>query len=181
MALARDPLRNALAGLFNGTAGYPGDAVAAGTAWATIYGDYAANAAAATAVPTVPVQTDLTTALGTLGKKLGDAFIAALGAPPPHYPTLVTDMVAAFLPFWPSVGFKSPDGNVTGVAPPPPPQPLIDALTAFFQSGNPSLGPRPGGDDQAALMADKLDTWTRTVAVVNTPSGGSPLPPVLLT
>jgi len=55
-----------------------------------------------------------------------------------------------------------------------PPTALTAALTAFFLAGNPPGGPRPSGESQADSMAAILDTWTRTVLVINTPAIGTP-------
>jgi hypothetical protein len=168
MPLSQDALRSPLAALFNGTGGYPADAHAAATAWANAYGGYAASA---TAVATLPVPADVATATTNLATSLGNAFINALGASPPYYPTLVTAMVTAFGVFWPPVHFLGP--GVVGVAVSPPPLALTNALTAFFVAGNAS-GSRPSGDSQASSLATVLDVWTKTILVTNTPATGTP-------
>ena len=173
MALVPSTLGSPLAALFSGTGGYPANAGAAATAWANAYAGYAASA---TAVLTVPVPADVTTAAGALATTLGNAFVHALTAGPPYYTTLVTDMVSAFSAFWPPVKFVSPPGAppAVGVAAPPLPGALTDALTGFFVAGNPPSGPRPSGDSQATNLATLLDAWTRTVLVTNTPATGTP-------
>jgi hypothetical protein len=176
MALDRNALEDAILDMFTGIGGYPQTVGAAGDRWASVYAGYASDALANI---TTPVAATVESSAATLGDTLAIAFSHAADAGGTAIGALVFEMVAAFSAFWPTVGFAAP--GVVGVAAPPLPDALGNALGGFFADGNPAEGPRPGAGQQAASLATLLDAWTRTVVVVNTPTGGLPLPPVPLT
>jgi len=176
MPLDKNTLQQALRDLFNGTTPYPASAAAAGSTWAQIFATYAKTAHAA---ETAPIAAAADAQATVLGGALGSAFVAAQAAGPNYLTPLLPQLVSAFSAFWPPVGFLAP--GVVGVATSPPPAGLTASLTSFFTAGNPPSGPRPSGNDQADSMASLLDAWTRTVAVINTPAGLPPRPPVFLT
>jgi hypothetical protein len=168
MALAKWKLQDPLKDLFEGTNGFPSSRAKAAEAFASIYRSYAADAAAAT---TRPVSALLATAASTLASALDAAFKAAEGAGAAGVAALGVAMDKAFVEFWmkpqpmkfafPVTGIPTIGGIVT-VAPPGVPS---LGLTALFLTG---AAGGPTAAQQAQAMANILDTWTRTVTVVNT-------------
>ena len=181
MALVKSKLQNPLRDLFEGTNGFPPSQADAAANLAAIYRTYATDAAAAA---TKPVAALLTTAGNTLGSALTAAFTAAQDAGPSGVATLGLAMDAAFVAFWlaPPMTFVFPiTGTVTiaGVVTVVTPGVLGPALTSLFLAG---AAGGPTAAQQAQGLATALDTWTRTVMVVNTPitPPGPPTPPIPL-
>ena len=181
MALAKSKLQDPLTDLFKGTNGFPSNEADAAADLADIYRTYATNAAA---VKTQPVAALLTTASSTLASALADAFTVAKDAGPPGVAALGLAMDEAFVAFWMKpvpmlFAFAGPPviGGVVAVA---PPGVLSLGLTALFLAG---AAGGPTAAQQAQAMATILDTWTRTVTVVNTPitPPGPATPPIPLT
>jgi hypothetical protein len=170
-------LTDALKAIFEGD-GHPASSDDAGERWAQAYRDYAGGALAA---PTAPLGPSLDAAGMALGASLAGAFAAAQAAGPA---ALVPTLSTAFTAFWllPPIAFTSPPAPappvVAGVVTVAVPGALPAALTAALAAG-------VGGADaatQAQAFATGLDTFTRTVMVVNTPvtPPGPPMPPVPL-
>jgi hypothetical protein len=181
MGLSKATLQDRLTDLFAGADGFPSTEAAAATAVATIYRTYAADAAAAATRPLAPL---LSEAGHTLASALAAGFAAAKSAGPSGVATLGLAMDAAFVAFWfaPPVAFAFPvtgTPSIAGVVTVAPPGVLAPALTALFLSGAAS---GQTATQQAQALATVLDTWTRTVLVVNTPvtPPGPPAPPVPL-
>jgi hypothetical protein len=182
MALARSKLQDPLTDLFKGTQGFPSSEADAAADMANIYRAYATDAAA---VKTQPVAALLTTASNVLASDLADAFAVAKDAGPSGVAALGLAMDKAFVNFWmkpvPMVFAFPVTGTPTiaGVVAVAPPGVLSLGLTALFLAG--SAG-GPTAAQQAQAMATILDTWTRTVTVVNTPitPPGPPTPPIPL-
>ena len=181
MALDASKLRDQLKVLFEGTQGYPTSKADAAADLAAIYRTYATNAAA---VKTQPVAALLTTAGNSLASSLEDAFTTAEAAGPSGVVALGLAMDTAFVAFWMKpvpmlFAFAGPPviGGVVTVA---PPGVLSLGLTALFLAG---AAGGPTAEQQAQAMATILDTWTRTVTVVNTPitPPGPATPPIPLT
>jgi hypothetical protein len=170
--LSPTPLENDLASLLRGDA-QPGSAAEAGKAWAAAYGGYAASA---TAGPTLPLAPTLKAAELALAQALGNAFDAAQQAGAAGTATVLPALDSAFVAFWlaPPVAFAGP--AVTGLVTVAPPAVLAGAIATVLAAG---MG-GAAADQQATALATALDTWTRTVMVVNTTAAG-PQPPVPLT
>jgi hypothetical protein len=176
-------LADSLNDLFDGTGGYPADDPEAGQRWAKVYRAYAA---AALAGPTAPLNASLEAAESTLAGALSMAFKAAKEAGEAGAATLTPLVVSAFVSFWllPPVAFATPSppapptiaGVVTVAVPGVLPAGLADVLAAGTAEGATTSG-------QAQSVAATLDSWTRTVLVVNTPlvPPGPPAPPIGLT
>jgi len=183
VALGKSKLQDPLKDLFEGTNGFPSTRAKAAKDLAAIYRTYATDAAAAT---TTPVVAQLTTAGDTLASALEAAFKAAEAAGPPGVAALSLAMDDAFVAFWmkplpmkfafPTTGVPT-IGGLVAVA---PPGVLSLGLTSLFLAG---AAGGPTAAQQAQAMATILDTWTRTVTVVNTPitPPGPPTPPIPLT
>lgn len=171
MPLSKPSLQNGLAELLGDD--MPASAEEAGKAWAGVYRGYAAGA---TAGPTVPLAPALQSAESTLANSLRGAFESGQAAGPGGAATVLPLLDAAFVAFWltPPLAFATPP--VTGVVTVAPPGVLAGALASVLAAG------LAGADAnaQAAALASALDTWTRTVMVVNTTPAG-PQPPVPLT
>ena len=183
MPLNGTSLSNALSGLFQGQPSYPQTATDAGKKWANAYRTYAANALAAT---TAPLSASLTAAEATLANALAGAFTVAQQAGPGGIAVLTPLMDVAFVAFWmtPPVAFAVPappaPATMAGVVSVTPPGVLAASLAGVFAAG---VAPAITAAQQAQAIASVLDSWTRTVMVVNTPvtPPGPPLPPVPLT
>jgi hypothetical protein len=182
MALDKRKLQDPLRDLFEGTHGFPSTTAKAAADLSDIYRTYVTDAAA---VKTQPVAALLTTAGNTLASALDAAFKTAEDAGPPGVAVLCLAMDKAFVNFWtkPSpMKFVFPTtGNPTigGLVAVAPPGVLSLGLTALFLAG---AAGGPTAEQQAQAMATILDTWTRTVTVVNTPitPPGPPTPPIPL-
>jgi hypothetical protein len=166
MPLVAAGLIDGLRDLFADEDGYPADSTEAGQRWAALYHDYAANAIAG---PTAPLAPSLTAAKTTLAQTLGSAFAAAKAADAAAAASLPLALDGCYVGFWllPPVAFAPPVGPpaITGVV--SVASPGIGAqLTAAFQNGA-SAG--ASAADQAQGIGNALDTWTRTVMVLNTP------------
>jgi hypothetical protein len=181
MALDKSKLQGALKDLFEGKKGYPSSRAKAAADLANVYRTYATDAAA---VKTQPVAARLTTAGDALAAALDTAFKAAENAGPPGVAALGIAMDDAFVAFWMKpvpmlFAFAGPPviGGVVTVA---PPGVLSLGLTALFLAG---AAGGPTAAQQAQAMATVLDTWTRTITVVNTPitPPGPATPPIPLT
>ena len=176
-------LADSLNDLFDGTGGYPASDDEAGQRWAKIYRTYAA---AALAGPTAPLDASLEAAEGKLAGALSAAFKAANEAGVAGVVTLTPLVVTALAAFWlqPPVAFVTPSppapstiaGVVTVAVPGVLPAGLAGVLAAGTAEGATTSG-------QAQATAATLDSWTRTVLVVNTPliPPGPPAPPIGLT
>jgi hypothetical protein len=165
MTLSKDGLKDSLSALFAGTVasgGYPTTDAAAGKRWGDLYAAYAKDAKAP---PTEPPVDEVNTAGGALATALATAFSAARVAVPPHYPTLVASMVAAFTVFWLPIHFASATPPATGQAASPAGT-LTTELTNFFEAG-----PSSDAAAQAESLAAILHKWTKSVTVINTING----------
>jgi hypothetical protein len=181
MTLVKSKLQNPLRDLFEGTNGFPASGADAAEDLAAIYRAYAGDAAAAA---TQPVAAALTGAGNTLAAALAAAFAAAKEAGPSGVATLGLAMDTAFVAFWltPPVAFVFPvtgTATIAGVVTVAAPGVLAPALTSLFVAG---AAGGPTAAQQAQAMATILDSWTRTVLVVNTPitPPGPPAPPTPL-
>lgn len=190
MPLNKDLLSNGFKDLFEGTDPsqpgkkvFPPDTVEAGKKWAAIYKKYAEGAQAGTTTPLPP---SLTAAQATLAGALASGFSAAKAAPPPAaIAGLAAAMDLAFVAFWltPPVAFAAPPPpappTMAGVVTLAPPGVLTAALIGLFTSG---AADKKTAAQQADAIATLLDSWTKTVMVVNTPitPPGPPLPPAPL-
>ncbi len=182
MALAKPKLQDPLTDLFKGTNGFPSSEADAAADLADIYRTYATNAAAAT---TQPVAALLATAGNTLASALADAFAVAKNAGPSGVAALGLAMDKAFVAFWMKpvpMAFAFPitgTPTIAGVVTVAPPGVLSLGLTSLFLAG---AAGGPTASQQAQAMATILDSWTRTVTVVNTPvtPPGPPTPPIPL-
>lgn len=174
MTLHPEDMKSSLRALFAGAGGYSTTASDAGRRWADIYVNYANDAVAA---PTAPLRAQITLAGDALAAALASAFTAALGAPPPQYPTLKDAMVTAFSVFWPAVQFFSPlppaPPTVTGIVGISALGQLSTDLTNFFEARD-DHGRFPASDDQANRLGALLHSWTTSVTVTNTPLTGTP-------
>jgi hypothetical protein len=183
MPLNSNSLSNVLSDLFQGQPSYPADPPDAGKKWANAYRRYAANALAAS---TAPSSASLDAAEKTLATALAAAFTAAQQAGPGGIAVLTPLMVVAFVAFWmtPLVAFAVPappaPATMAGVVSVTPPGVLTTSLAGVLAAG---AAPTITSAQQAQAVATVLDTWTRTVMVINTPitPPGPPLPPVPLT
>lgn len=164
MALDGNKLQQAFRDFFNALQPLPMKFEDAGAAWANLYAAYARGAQAGAPPVTLPVPAAIDTAATTLAGALAGAFATAI-SPTTIKPLLVT----AFSAFWPAVGFVG--AGAIGVATSPLPTALTKALGDFFTAGDPAADPPQTGTDQADRMASLLDTWTRSVTVVNTIGG----------
>jgi hypothetical protein len=176
MPLTPSDLSDGLEDLFEDTGGFPADEAEAGKRWAKAYKDYAADALAG---PTTPVAASLTAAEATLAEALAAGFGAAKAAGPGGVATVVALLDTAFVAFWltPPVAFVAPPlppPAIAGVVTLAPPGVLSGGLTGPLTSGT---GEGTTAAGQAQLLAAVLDTWTRTVMVLNTPIT-PPGPPV---
>lgn len=163
---------------------FPPDETEAGKKWAEAYKKYAEGAQAGATTPLPP---SLTAAQTALAGALAAGFTAAKGAPPPAAISgLASAMDLAFVAFWmaPPIAFAAPPPpappTMAGVVTVAPPGVLSAALIALFTSG---VADKKTAAQQADAIATLLDTWTKTVMVVNTPitPPGPPLPPAPLT
>lgn len=183
MPLNVSDLADSLNDLFDGIGGYPADDPEAGQRWAKIYRAYAA---AALAGPTAPLNASLEAAESTLAGALSAAFKAAKEAGTAGVATLAPLVDTALVAFWllPPVAFATPS--------PPAPPTIAGVVTVagpgVLSAGLPGVlaaGTANGGTTsrQAQAIAATLDSWTRTVLVVNTPliPPGPPAPPIGLT
>ena len=175
MALDKTSLTNALQDLFEGHNGSPQSETDAGAKWADIYRQYAAKAMAG---PVQPLAPSLNSAQAKLGGALAGAFTTAKAAGPA---ALVVTLDGAFVAFWltPPVAFAPAAPTMSGVVSLAPPGVLAPLLSAAFLAG---VAPGITAAQQAQAIAAILDTWTRTVMVINTPitPPGPPAPPVPL-
>ena len=174
MPLVKAQLANAFTDLFQGSA-FPENETEAGQKWAEIYRSYAENALAATTTPVAP---SLMLAEGILATVLAGAFTSAKAAPAASaVAALSATLDTAFVSFWmaPPVAFVA--GPITGVVSLAPPGVLSSLLSALFIAG---ANQDKSASDQANDLSTALDTWTRTVMVINTTPVG-PQPPVPLT
>jgi hypothetical protein len=183
MPLNGSSLSDALSNLFQGQPPYPATATEAGNKWANAYRTYAANALAATTAPSSAL---LIAAESKLANSLAGAFTAAQQAGPGGIAVLTPLMDVAFVAFWmtPPVVFAAPPppapATMAGVVSVAVPGVLTTGLAGVFVAG---AAPGVTVTQQAQAIATVLDTWTRTVVVINTPitPPGPPLPPVPLT
>ena len=162
---------------------FPPNPTEAGKKWAEAYKKYAEGAQAGTTAPLAP---SLTAAQATLAGALAAGFSAAKAAPPPAAISgLAAAMDVAFVAFWltPPVAFAAPPPpappTMAGVVTLAPPGVLTASLIALFTSG---AADQKTAAQQADAIATLLDSWTKTVMVVNTPitPPGPPLPPAPL-
>lgn len=190
MPLNKTLLSNNLKDLFEGkdpaTPGqvvFPPNQTEAGKKWADAYKKYAEGAQAGTTKPLAP---SLTAAQATLAGALTAGFTAAKGAPPPAAVAgLAAAMDLAFVAFWmtPPIAFAAPPPpappTMAGVVALASPGVLSVSLIALLTSG---MADKKTAAQQADAIATLLDTWTKTVMVVNTPvtPPGPPLPPAPL-
>ncbi len=175
MALDKTSLTNALQDLFEGHNGSPQNETEAGTKWANIYRQYAAKAMAGPAQPLAP-------SLNGAGTKLGGALAAAFTTAKAAGPAaLAVTLDGAFVAFWmsPPVAFAPAAPTTAGVVSLAPPGVLAPLLSAAFLAG---IAPGITAARQAQAIAAILDTWTKTIMVINTPitPPGPPAPPVPL-
>ena len=168
--MALDPLKlaGALADLFGGVPAVPADAIEAGMKWAEVYRQYASNALAG---PTAPVDAALTAAAKVLATALASAFTVATAAGPLGAAAVPPLMDAAFEAFWatPPIPFAPPPPAppaFAGVVTAPEPGSLATLMTTALAAG---LIPGASTSLQGSAVALALDTWTKTVSVVNTP------------
>lgn len=174
MPLVKTPLANQFKDLFQGKS-FPENETVAGQKWAGIYRAYTENAAAG---PTLPVAPLLITAETTLATALASAFTTAKAAPVPSaIATLSAMLDVAFVSYWMSPPIAFSTLPITGVVSLAPPGVLTSLLTAFFIAG---ANQDKSASEQANDLSTVLDTWTKTVMVINTTPTG-PLPPVPLT
>jgi hypothetical protein len=180
MSLDSVKLASALADLFDGVPSFPSDVAKAGQQWADIYRGYASNALAG---PTAPVDAVMQIAVGVLGKALAGAFKAATKAGAAGAATILPLMDAAFLAFWATpIPFAPPlpaPPAFAGIVTPPASGSLASLMTIALAAG---LSPGASTALQGKAVAGALDTWTKTVSVVNTPltPPGPPQKPVTL-
>ncbi len=181
MPLNKTSLQNKLKDLFEGKNGFPSSEADAAQKIATIYRQYTADAVAGT---TQPLAASLTAVESTLWDALGSAFTAAKASGPAGVAVLGLAIDDAFVAFWltePVAFAIPPTGPPTmiGVVSLAPPGVLAPGLIALLIAGVVSS---PSAAEQAQAMATILDTWTRTVMVVNTPvtPPGPSAPPVPL-
>jgi hypothetical protein len=170
MPLKKDDLAGQLKDLFKGKPTYPVDVGEAGNRWASAYRSYAEKAMAG---PTSPDPAKVSTAESALADALAKGFTAAAGAG--GVTALTTAMSVAFPAFWTAISFIGP--SVTGVVSQALPGALPGLLAAAFAVG---LMPGATAESQANVIASALDTWTRTVMVINTTPPAPPAPPVPL-
>lgn len=189
MPLNKSLLSNGFKDLFEGTDPatpeekvFPPNPTEAGKKWAGIYKKYAEGA---TAGATQPLAPSLTAAQNLLAAALGAGFSAAKAAPAPAAMAgLAAAMDLGFVAFWmaPPIAFSAPvppAATLLGVVSLAPPGILSVSLIALFVSGMADSKPSA---QQADAIATLLDTWTKTVMVINTPitPPGPPLPPMPL-
>ncbi len=182
MPLNRNSLGQSLQNLFDGEPEFPADEAAAGKRWASAYREYTTNALAGA---TRPVSASLIAAENLLGNALGSAFTAAKQAKLTGLAVLAPLVDAAFVAFWfaPPIAFANPPPpappTMAGVVSLAPPGVLGGLLTTAFTAGG---APGITTGQQADAIATALDTWTKTVMVINTPvtPPGPPTPPVPL-
>jgi hypothetical protein len=164
MTLSKSGLADSLEAIFDDSQdGHPADESEAGQRWAKAYKGYAADAMAA---PTAPLSAALSLAETTLAQALAAAFSAAKSAGAGGLATVAPLLDLAFVSFWltpPMTFLTTPPGPVTGLVTLAPPGVLSSGFTS-------SLAPADDATaaDQAQLIASALDTWTRTVMVLNT-------------
>lgn len=182
-----DRLKNIFEGKDPATPGqtiFPPNPTEAGKKWAEAYKKYAEGAQAGTTKPLAP---SLTAAQSTLAGALAAGFSAAKAAPPPAaIAGLAAAMDLAFVAFWltPPIAFVTPpppaSPTMAGVVTLAPPGVLTGLLIGMFTTG---MLQKKSAADQADALATLLDTWTKTVMVVNTPvtPPGPPLLPTPLT
>lgn len=160
MPLQSSGLADALTAMFSED-GFPSSPTEAGDTWAQAYKDYAGGA---TAGPTSPLMPSLATAGLTLATALGGAFTAAKASGPA---SLAPTMAAAFAAFWlaPPIVFTATPPVIAGVVsvavPGALPAGITDAIAAGVDGGDAAA--------QGQAFADALDTFTKTVMVLNTP------------
>lgn len=189
MPLNKDLLSNGFKDLFEGKDPsqpgkkvFPPDETEAGKKWAGIYKQYAEGAQAGTTQPLAPL---LLAAQNTLAGALAAGFTAAKAAPPPEAVAgLAAAIDLAFVAFWmaPPIAFAPPPPappTMAGVVSLAPPGVLTASLISLFTSG---AADKKTAVQQADAMATLLDSWTKTVMVINTPvtPPGPPLPPAPL-
>lgn len=186
MPLSKSSLTNGFQDLFEGKdPAAPGEMVfppnptEAGKKWAAVYKKYAEGAQAGATQPLAP---SLIAAENTLAGALAAGFTAAKAAPPPAaIAALAASMDLAFVAFWmtPPMAFAATPPTMAGVVSLAPPGILLASLIALFTSG---AADKKTAAQQADAMATLLDSWTKTVMVLNTPvtPPGPPLPPVPL-
>ncbi|TAK02329.1 MAG: hypothetical protein EPO39_13480 [Candidatus Manganitrophaceae bacterium] len=189
MPLNKSPLSGSLKDLFEGKdpaqpgqTVFPPNPTEAGKKWAEAYKKYAEGAQAGATQPLAP---SLTAAQATLAGALASGFSAAKAAPPPAaIAGLAAAMDLAFVAFWmtPPVAFAPPPPappTMAGVVSLAPPGVLTASLISLFTSGT---ADKKTAAQQADSIATLLDSWTKTVMVINTPvtPPGPPLPPAPL-
>jgi len=174
MSLDPEKLAKALNDLFRGVPAFPADVDKAGEEWANIYREYVSGAVAG---PTAPVADTLEPAAGVLAKALAGAFTKAVDAGPGGMAVVVAAMDKAFVAFWATpIPFAAPPA-IAGVVTAPASGSLAGLMTTALAAG---LVPGATGL-QGTAVAAALDSWTKTVSVVNTAPPAPSQPPVNLT